>query len=163
MRTTTLVAMIAVIMTAGCGRVPTKPATTKSEDSKAATALTPEQQGYLKIAEHFGCLAEYNRGTELIQKLSALGPEARAKADFSAYRGQKVAILGGGPTSGGTNDLLTEGGCYLRVVNKPGKDLRPMSIWWGVLVRGDISQVFPEDRIIVIEVQEKDWVVLETG
>jgi hypothetical protein len=54
-----------------------------------------------------------------------------------------------------SNDLITEGGFYLRVVNKNGKDLRPMAIWWEAFICGEV--------IIVIEVNEKDWIVLDTG
>jgi hypothetical protein len=74
-----------------------------------------------------------------------------------------VAFVGGGAPPGGTNDLITEGGFYLRVVNKQGKDLRPHSVWWEVMVCGEILQVLPENKLIVLEVDEKDWVVLQTG
>jgi hypothetical protein len=59
--------------------------------------------------------------------------------------------------------LVTEHGFYLRVVNKEGKDLRPHSVWWEVLVCGKILQVLPENKIIVIEVDESGWLVLQTG
>jgi hypothetical protein len=85
------------------------------------------------------------------------------KIDIAAYRGVRVAFVGAGAAPGASNDLVIGGQCYLRVVNKEGKDLRPRSLWWEVLVQGVVMQVIPENRIVVIDVSEKDWIVLETG
>jgi hypothetical protein len=125
---------------------------------------TPQQQNrHEQIAEHHGWLANYKRGQEILQNLSTLGPEAAKTMGITAYRQEKVAFVGGGAPPGGTNDLITEGGFYVRVVNKAGKDLRPTSVWWEVLVRGEVWQVLPENKIIVLEVDESDWIVLQTG
>jgi len=104
---------------------------------------------------------QYDRGAELRKELSSLDPEARKKFDIQKYRGEKVAFAGGGAPPGGTNDLITEGGFYLRVVTKSGADLRPHATSWSVVVHGTILQVFPENKLIVIEVE--DWLVYMTS
>ena len=68
-----------------------------------------------------------------------------------------------GAPPGATNDILTTDGYYLRIVTKGGKDLRPKSVWWEALVCGKVLQVLPENKIIVLEVAEKDWIVGDTG
>ena len=74
-----------------------------------------------------------------------------------------MAFVGGVAPPGGSNDLLTSGGVYLRIVTHGNKDLRPQAVWWEVIVRGEIQQVLLENKIIVIEVAEKDWTILQTG
>jgi len=64
---------------------------------------------------------------------------------------------------GATHDVLTPDGFYLRILNKESQDLRPTSVWWTVLCRGEVLQVLPEHKLIVIEVSTKDWIVLDTG
>jgi hypothetical protein len=116
-----------------------------------------------KFAAHHGWLKNYRRGIEIVQKLSALSPEQRKNFDASTYRYERVAFVGGGAPPGVTNDVLTPEGYYLRVVTKSGKDLRPQNVWWEVLVCGKVLQVLPENKIIVLEVDEEDWIVGDTG
>jgi hypothetical protein len=127
------------------------------------TSPREEQKPFMKSVEEQGWLNHYKRGTDIIQKLSALGPESRTKTDVAAYRGERLAFVGAGAPPGATNDLITQGGFYLRVVTRSGKDLRPRSVWWEVLVCGEVLQVLPENKIIVLEAAEKDWIVLQTG
>ena len=121
-----------------------------------------EPNRYAKLLESHGWLENYKRGAKILQELSALDPNGREKLGIAAYRRERVAFVGGGAPPGGTNDVITESGFYLRVVNKKGVDLRPQSTLWEVLVCGEIWQVLPENRIIVLEVDEKDWIVLQT-
>jgi hypothetical protein len=114
------------------------------------------------IAKSHGWLAYLKRGHEIIHELTALSPKKLADLKISAYRGEQVAFLGSTAPSGGTNDLVTESGFYLRVVNPAGKDLRPQAVGWMAMVFGKIEQVLPQNKIIVIEVDENDWVVGET-
>jgi len=97
-----------------------------------------------------------------VQKLAAKSPEESQKVEINAYRGERVAFAGVG-APGGSNDLVTEHGFYLRVVNRSGKDLRPQSVWWEVMICGKILQVLPENKIIVIEVEDKNWKIIQTG
>jgi hypothetical protein len=113
-------------------------------------------------AEQHGWLRNYERGVEILRSLSALDRESAKRIEISAYRGERVAFAGGAAPPGGTNDLVTEGGFYLRVVNKGGKDLRPLAVSWEVLVFGEVLQVLPQNRIIVIEVNDEDWIILQT-
>jgi len=123
----------------------------------------PQQNSYEAFADHYACLAKYKLGSTLIQELSALDSEGRKNLDIAAYRQEKVAFFGVGAPPGGSNDLITESGCYLRVISKEGKDFRPTAAWWEVLVIGEIQQVLPENKIIVIEVKEGDWILVQTG
>jgi hypothetical protein len=102
------------------------------------------------------------RGQEIVGTLSALNPKQADEFDVTSFGKEIVEFVGGGAPPGATNDLLIEGGYYLRVVNPQNKDLRPHSVLWEVHVRGKILHVFPKNKIIVIEVQEKDWNVLQT-
>ena len=127
-------------------------------------AGTPhELDCYAHLAQQHGWLENYKRGKEIIQQLSDLGPDGHKTTDITAYRRERVAFVGCGAPPGGTIDLVTASGFYLRVVNKAGRDLRPQSVWWEVLICGEVWQVLPENKIIVIEVNEKDWIVLQTG
>jgi hypothetical protein len=120
---------------------------------------------YEDLAKRYGWSTNVSRGKEIVQKLAALSPEELQKVDITAYRGERVAFVGGVAPPGGSNDLVTGDGFYLRVVNKSGKgkDLRPHSAWWEVMICGKILQVLPQNRIIVIEVDEKDWKIIQTG
>ena len=141
------VVMVGLVLGAalGCGQ-PDGEGTTQEPDPYANTV---ERQGWRK---------NYERGTEILLEVAALSSESRNKLD--AYRGERVAFVGSGGVCG--NDLITAGGFYLRVVNKAGKDLRPQSILWEVLICGEIHLVLPENKLIVLEVDEKDWLVLQT-
>jgi hypothetical protein len=115
-----------------------------------------------RFAEARGWTQELDRGTAILQKLSKLTPSQRAATPVDAYRGEKVAFYAGTAPPGGTNDLRTDEGFYLRIVNASGKDLRPHAILCGVLVCGEIMQVLPDNKIIVLEINDPDWLVLET-
>lgn len=135
-----------------------------------ACSLAFAQKGQLEIervnegiAGKQGWLDNYRRGKEIIHKLSSLSRDDARKFDVTAYRGERVAFIGGGAPPGATNDLITNDGFYLRVVNPGNKDLRPHSVWFGAIICGQILQVLPENKIIVIEIIEKDWSVLDTG
>ena len=113
------------------------------------------------MAETYGWKSELERGHHIVESLAALSGKEK-NIEFTGYRGERVAFVGGG-APGGMNDLLIEGGFYLRVVNPHGKDLRPQAVWWNAIVCGTIIQVFPENKIIVITVDEKNWRTLDTG
>jgi hypothetical protein len=102
----------------------------------------------------------YDRGAEIRNELASLDPEARKKFGIAKYRGEKVAFAGGSAPPGGTNDLITADGFYLRIVTKSGADLRPHATGWSVIVHGTILQVLPENKVIVVEVE--DWLVYLT-
>ena len=106
--------------------------------------------------------AGLKRGQEIVGKLSALSSKQVDDFDVTAFRDEIVEFVGGGAPPGATNDLLIEGGYYLRVVTPQNKDLRPHSVLWEVHVKGKILQVLPKHKIIVLQVQEKDWYVLQT-
>ncbi len=120
-----------------------------------------------KFAAWNGCLGNYKRGAEIIRGLSTRNPEDKRKSDIAAYRGERVAFVGVSPTDAdqpvGPNDLMTDRDVKLRVVNKKGKDLRPICVWCEVLVCGEVLDVIPEKKTIVIEVDEEDWIVMQTG
>jgi hypothetical protein len=117
---------------------------------------------YRPVAEGKGWLDNYKRGHEILLELSRLSPEQQKKVDIAKYRGERIAVVGGSAPPGATNDLVTDGGFYLRVVNPKGKDLRPPSPGT-ILIRGTILQVLPMNKIIVIKVSNKDWEVLMTS
>ncbi len=150
MKKSLLTAILVFVSNVGCG--PTMD-----------VRIPDDENRYMEIAKDQGWLESYKKGVEIRQKLAALRPQDQEKADIAIYRGERVAFVGGGAPPGSTNDLMTSGGFYLRVVNKEGKDLRPQSVVWEVLVCGNILQVLPANKIIVIEVAEKDWIVLATG
>ncbi len=114
---------------------------------------------YRQVAKGKGWLASYNRGHEILSELLRLSPEQQKKMDIAAYRGERIAVVGGSAPPGATNDLVTDGGFYLRVVNPKGKDLHPPSPG-NVMIRGTIMQVFPQNKIIIIKVSNKDWDIL---
>jgi hypothetical protein len=131
--------------------------------ASAQTTTTNTTNPYERMAKSFGWSTNFSRGREIVNKLASLSPDELEKLDITAYRGERVAFGGVGAPPGGSNDLVTENGFYLRVLNRSGKDLRPKSVWWEVMVCGKILQVLPKNKIIMIEVDEKDWKITETG
>jgi hypothetical protein len=115
------------------------------------------------FAKSLGWREDLQRGQQIIDKLSPLNREELAKVDVSTYRGERVAFDGVGAPPGGSNDLLTSGGFHLRVINPSHKDLRPHCAWWEVMIRGTILEVLPQSKTIVIEVDEKNWQIVQTG
>jgi hypothetical protein len=123
------------------------------------------EEHYAGFAKWKGWREEYNKGKQLIRELKSLSTEQIKEYGVKAHRDEKLSFVGSGAPPGGTNDLILEGGYYLRVVNPEGeeaKDLRPHAAMWEVMLRGTVLQVLPENKIIVLEVGEKDWEVLET-
>jgi hypothetical protein len=132
----------------------------------AAVAVSPHfgpADPLARLLARHGWNAEFKRGEEIVQALRSLDAEQRATFDTTTYRDEEVAFIGVAAPPGGTNDLLTMGGFYLRVVNKEGKDLRPHAVWWEVMIRGTIMEVLPQQQTIVIEVAQKDWHIIQTG
>jgi hypothetical protein len=131
--------------------------------SVAQTARTNSTNAYEGFAKRFGWLTNFNRGQAILREIVSTAGKAKS-FDVTAYRGENVAFTGAGAPPGGTDDLITDAGFYLRVINPAGKDLRPKNVMWAeVMICGKILQVFPENKIIVIEVDEKDLKVLQTG
>jgi hypothetical protein len=114
-----------------------------------------------EIDEH-GWREDFEKGAEMVRKLSALKEKDKKYSNNALFRGLRVAFFGYGAPPGATNDLLTPEGYYLRILNKKPKDLRPMAAVWTVLVCGRVCQVFPENRLILLEVNEEDWIILDT-
>jgi hypothetical protein len=127
------------------------------------TPVTGAASAEEQIAEVRGWSFNLKRGHEIIQELEAFSPKELATVRLSAYRGERVAFWGG-PASEYPNDLITEGGYYLRIIVLGNKDLTPCkAIWWEVIVCGKIVQVRPQNKIIVIEVNEEDWQFVASG
>jgi hypothetical protein len=107
------------------------------------------------IAASRGWLTNYTRGLEIIRQVAALSPEQQEKLKGHVYRGEKVAFAGvGGPAA--SEDLMTEKHFYIRVVYPEGKKPPPRTTkWWESLVRGTITGVLPENRIIILEFDEE--------
>ena len=124
-------------------------------------APTDDDRG-LEFAKGAGWEKEYRQGRNL---LLDVGKAIREKQQLSvgAHRGETVAFIAGAAPPGGSNDLITPDGFYLRVMTPKNKDLRPRAVWWEVIVRGKVQQVLPENKIIVIEVDPKDWLLGATG
>ncbi len=110
-----------------------------------------EASPYAKILEEEGWLRYFKRGATIIDELSTVRPDGARKLDITAYRGERVAYVGGGAPPGSSNDLIMDNGFYLRIVNTQGKDLRPRSVLWEILVCGEVLQVFAENKLIVLE------------
>jgi len=146
-----------LVASAGCSLRSSKP--TEESAPKAEDA----DHRHLALAEVWGWKSEYTRGQAMICTMEGLRPEEREHYDITAFRGESVAFFGWIAPSGGTNDLLTRNGYLLRIVNVDNKDLRPQAAWWTVMVRGKVQQVLPANRIIVLEVDEGDWRILQTG
>lgn len=131
----------------------------KAGKAEAKANPAPEEG----LAKSFGWKTNLERGGEILKVLTALSAGEAKRLNIAAYGDERVAFSGGTAPPGGTNDLVTEKGYYLRVVNPAGKDLRPHAVWWPVIVCGKIQRVLLQNKIIVIEVDEKDWKVIETG
>jgi hypothetical protein len=116
-----------------------------------------------ELAKTRGWFANLRLGREIVQELTKLSPEKLARVKVSAYRGERVAFMGVAALPGASNDLFIRNGYYLRVLNPAGKDLRPRSVWWEVMVCGRVLQVLPKNKIIVIQVNEEDWQIFQTG
>ncbi len=115
----------------------------------------------LLMAETRGWLTELKRGRAILQELSALSGAKLENTPIAAYGGQRVAFIGTGMWE---HDLFTVKGFYLRLLTPAGRDLRPQTgMWYEVLVRGRILGVLAKNRIIVIEVNENDWQLVQTG
>src|SRR5258706_13193233 len=102
--------------------------------SSLSIAAESSEQRYPQLRESL------KRGRDIVEKLSALTPKQIHEFNATAYRDEMVEFVGGGAPPGATNDLLIDGGYYLRVVNSQNKDLRPHSVLWEVHVRGKILQ-----------------------
>jgi hypothetical protein len=122
-----------------------------------------ETNRYEDIVKRLGWQEYLKHGQEIIDILSPLSLKELARVEVSTYRGERVAFVGSAQMIGGPNDLVIGGGFHLRVITASAKNLRPECIWCEALVRGTILQVFPESKTIVIEVDERDWLALETG
>jgi hypothetical protein len=110
------------------------------------------------IAIERGWVTNYARGREIIRELSAVSPERREKPWTDAYRGEKVVFTGATAPSG-NDDLLTEGGFYLRVLYPKGKKPAPRTyIWHESMVHGTILRVYPANSLIVIEVDDEQLI-----
>lgn len=125
--------------------------------------VTEEAKVKEEVAKARAWFPYLNRGREIANEIARLTPEKLPEVKVSAYRGERVAFMGVTALPGASNDLLTKDGLYLRVVNPAGKDLRPRSLWWEVMVCGKILQVLPRNKVIVIEVKEEDWQIVQTG
>jgi len=113
---------------------------------------------YKSIAVERGWVTNYTRGREIIRELAAVSPEHREKPWTDKYRGEKVAFPGA-TAPPGTEDLLIEGGFYLRVLYAEGKRPAPRHyIWYEIMVRGTILRVYPANSLIVIEVDEEQLI-----
>ena len=124
--------------------------------SSVSTAAEALDERYPSLRQHL------KRGREIVAKVSALSAKQIEAFDVATFRDEIVEFAGGGAIPGATNDLQINEGYYIRVVTPQDKDLRPKATAWAVHVKGRILQVLPKHRIIVLEVQEKDWNVLET-
>jgi len=127
----------------------------------SVTQKSPEEE-HAEIAEQKGWLENYQRGNELLRKLLLLTREEQQKLDNAAHRGEKVAFVGTTAPPGGTDDLMTERGFYLRIVNPEGKDLAPPNLC-EAFVCGEVWQVYPENKIVVMSVRKKDWLILKSN
>lgn len=133
-------------------------------DSDEATAANHERQKKMReIATRMGWQEEFDRGQNIIKEITTRKAEGGGFA-IAAFRGETISLIGGIASPGATNDLVLENGFYLRVLVSGRKDLRPKkAAWWVVCLRGKILQVIPDNQIIVLEISEDDWKLIETG
>jgi len=118
-------------------------------------------KGDENLAEAFGWLTNYTQGQEIIRELSMLSADQARHLKVDAYRGAIVAFMTGDALPG-IGDRLTDRGFYLRLVYQKGKEPGPRSyIWSTSMIRGTILQVLPENKVIVIRVDEEH--VVATG
>jgi hypothetical protein len=116
----------------------------------------------LALVKKLGWKEEFNMGNDIIRNLSTLGDEQKKQFNVRSFRGRRAAFCGSGAPPGATNDLMTSEGFYLRIISRESRDLRPTAAAWNVIICGNVMQVFPENKIIVIEVRSTDWIVLDT-
>ena len=117
--------------------------------------------GEEELAKTFGWLTNYTRGQEIVRELSTLSPERARQLKFNAYRGEDVAFMTADALPG-IGDRMTTNGFYLRLIYQKGKEPGPRPYVWSTsMVRGTILQVLPENKIIVIRVDEEH--VIATG
>lgn len=132
-----------------------------------STAFTQDRklqtQPERDIARNLGWFPEWERGQKIMSDVAHLSPNQLRDPDNLAYRDMVIAVEGSVVPPGGTNDLVTENGFYVRVVSPKGEDLRPNSVWWTAMIRGRVLQVLPLNKVIVIEIKENGWRTLETG
>jgi hypothetical protein len=121
-----------------------------------------QTESVMKAVDALGWKDEFKKGREIMRVLANLRAEKNKTDDVTAFRGTRVAFFGAAAPPGATTDLITEEGFYLRILIKHSKDLRPQATSWTVLVCGNVSQVLSQNRTIVIDAKEKDWVVLDT-
>jgi len=124
---------------------------------------TAEQARHDRIAKAYGFFPEFERGRALVRTLSALHSDNSRKFDPTDFVDHLVAFVGVGAEPGATNDLFIQGGYYLRVANPKNLDLRPHDIGWEVIIRGKILMVLPQNKLIIIEVDESSWKVIQTS
>jgi len=132
---------------------------TSADEAKDAVG---RNEAYRELVAKEKWTKSFNNGQRILKEISAMH-QAKKKIDIAEYRGEKVSFIGGGAPPGVTNDLLIEQGYYVRIVTPDGKDLRPHSAWWEVLIQGEILQVFPEHKIIVLKIVHDGWKVIQTG
>ena len=132
---------------------------TSADEAKAAAG---HDDAYQEIVAKEKWTKSFNNGRRILKEISD-NNQAKKKIDIAAFRGEKVSFVGGGAPPGATNDLLIEQGYYVRIITPDGKDLRPNSVWWEVLIQGEILQVYPEHKIIVLKIVPEDWKVIQTG
>jgi hypothetical protein len=129
-----------------------------SWSATAQIATTKTNDVYESIAVARGWVTNYMRGREIIRELSAVSPERREKPWTDKYRGEKVAFAGA-TAPPGTEDLLTEGGFYLRVLYPKGKEAASRNYFWHeIMVNGTILRVYPANSLIVIQVDEEQLI-----
>ena len=112
-----------------------------------------------EFATKLGWAEEYDLGQNIIADIA----ESNEPWDIAEHRGLSVSFFATVAPPGATIDLLTHDGIYIRVVSSSDVDLRPKSVTWTALVKGKVLQILKEHKIIVIEIEERDWIVLDTS
>ena len=103
----------------------------------------------------------WERGQQLEKALSNRVPGT--PFDEKKFLGKEVVLLGGCVPPGSLPDLKTYGGVYIRISSKEDTDLRPHAVTWTSLVVGKVIAIHPENRIVVLEISDKDcYIVLLT-
>ena len=97
-------------------------------------------------AKKFDKVAVYERGIEVLKAIADSG-----ELDILAFRGREIALYAGTAIPGGTNDLQTFDGCYIRVITKSYRDLFPDSHGL-VFVSGTVQQVIKGNMIIIMKI-----------
>jgi len=107
------------------------------------------------------------RGQEILSKLASLTPKQIRNFDVTTFRDETVVFYGWPAMPGACNDVETGktaagnsiSGFYIRVVNPSGKDLRGPSASWEVYIRGKILQVYPANKVIVLQIKDDDYCI----